>query len=215
MTAQIIAVPLAKSQAAQAADTLARAFLDDPFFTYALPDSDRRLQVLIWFYKRFVRYALRHGRIHTTPSLDGIAIWFGPRKTDLDWLGVLQTGLFLVPLKLSSQEFRRTMELQNCADRLHAKLATGPHWYLSELGVEPSRQRQGVGHALLQPMLAQADHDLLPCYLETNKEKNVRFYEANGFQIAGLEQATPQAPHTWAMLRNPEQHASDPQIVEM
>jgi ribosomal protein S18 acetylase RimI-like enzyme len=58
------------------------------------------------------------------------------------------------------------------------------HWYLWVLGVQPDRQGQGFGGQLMAPILSQADRDGLPCYLETESERNVAFYRKHGFEVA-------------------------------
>lgn len=203
MRMQKIVMPLAPSHIPQAASLLARAFSEDPFFTYVLPDTGKRAQVLPWLYERMLRYGLRYGKVHSTPSLEGVAMWLGPKHPSLAFLGTLQTGLFLLPLKLTWPELHRSLRLSNYADQLHKTSATAQHWYLVELGVEPALQGQGVGAALLQSGLAEADQQGLACYLETNNEKNVPLYERNGFSVAGHGQAIPSGPQTWAMIRQP------------
>jgi len=197
------AILLPSSQIPQAAGVLARAFYDDPFFTFALPDDARRRQVLPWFYEKFLHYGLRCGRVYTTASLEGVAIWLGPHKPYLAFPGTLQSGLWQFPFKLRWPELRRSLLLSNYAGRLHAAALTGSHWYLSELGVEPHLQGQGVASALLQPVLELAYRQTLCCYLETNNVKNLSFYRWHGFAVVSQGEATPVAPRTWAMLRRP------------
>src|SRR5690606_19676092 len=69
------------------------------------------------------------------------------------------------------------------ARRLHHQHAAMPHWFLAAVGVEPARQGQGIGSRLLRPMLARADSQGLPCWLDTHQEQNVRLYERLGFQV--------------------------------
>ncbi len=197
------AILLPSSQITQAAGVLARAFYNDPFFTFALPNDARRRMVLPWFYEKFLDYGQRYGKVYTTASLEGVAIWLGPDKSFLAFPGILLTGLWRLPWKLHWPELRRSLLLSNYADRQHAAALTGPHWYLNELGVEPALQGQGVGSALLQPVLELADRQSLCCYLETNNEKNLSFYERHCFTVVSQGEVTPGAPHTWAMLRKP------------
>ena len=44
-------------------------------------------------------------------------------------------------------------------------------------------QGRGVGSALLEPALARADGEGMPCYLETQKEENLSFYARHGFAV--------------------------------
>ena len=196
-------IPLTASHIPHAAMLLARAFQDDPFYTCVLPDAEKRAQRLPWLQERLLRYGLRYGTVYTTPSVEGVAIWFGPQHPTLQLLGVLQTGLFLLPLHLRLAEFERGLRLSAYADRLHKSAITGRQLYLMQLGVEPALQGQGIGSALMQMLKALADRQALTCYLETNNEKNLPLYEQNGFAVVSHGQAIPGGAHTWAMLRKP------------
>jgi ribosomal protein S18 acetylase RimI-like enzyme len=88
-------------------------------------------------------------------------------------------------------------------ENLHKKDAPKRHRYLMVLGVEPKRQGQGVGGALLQPGLELADRERVPCYLETAKEINVRFYEKHGFEVRRKIDLPRGGPPMWTMLREP------------
>ncbi len=65
--------------------------------------------------------------------------------------------------------------------QLHRPLA--PHAYLATLGVEPDRQRAGVGRALVAQWLAAIDARRERAYLETDSSQNVRWYERFGFAV--------------------------------
>jgi ribosomal protein S18 acetylase RimI-like enzyme len=198
-----VAIPLASSQVRPAATVMARAFFDDPFFTSVFPNPDRRSSILPWIFEKTIAYGLRSGLVLTTPALEGVAMWLGPDKTSLTGMEAVLSGLFLLPIKLSWRESKNSLRLNRSAERLHAQAVTGRHWYLVDLGVEPALQGQGVAGALLQPILALADKQALPCYLETNNVSNLPFYEHYAFTVAGHVQAWQNDPHTWAMRREP------------
>ena len=69
------------------------------------------------------------------------------------------------------------------------------------LGGDRDKQGQGVGSSLVAPMLARADAEGLPCYLETMKERNVAFYEKHGFQVVVEDDLPKGGPHFWTMKR--------------
>jgi ribosomal protein S18 acetylase RimI-like enzyme len=197
------AIPLVSFQIKQAAGVMARAFHDDPFFTFVLPEPVRRERLLPWLFEKTISYGQRYGKVYTTAFLEGIALWLGPEKPSLAWTGTLLTGLFRLPLKLSWRELQRSMRLAKIAGQLHKESVIGQHWYLLGLGVEPSLQGQGVAGALLQPVLASADRERLVCYLDTNNALNIPFYERVGFIVAGQAQSSPTSPGTWCMRREP------------
>jgi ribosomal protein S18 acetylase RimI-like enzyme len=57
------------------------------------------------------------------------------------------------------------------------------HWHLGPVGVLPSHQGKGIGTKLLSLFCKEVDACLAPAYLETDTDKNVRFYERFGFQV--------------------------------
>jgi GNAT superfamily N-acetyltransferase len=68
------------------------------------------------------------------------------------------------------------------------------------IGVDPPRQGQGIGSALMRPQLEKADGARLPCYLETDRPEDVVFYEKHGFAV--VEKLTvDDSPPFWTMAR--------------
>ncbi len=195
------AIPLVKLQIKPAADVLCRAFHNDPYYTYIIPDFGRRANILPWLLERIIRYGFVYGSVYTTVSVEGASVWLGPEDPDFHWIGAIRTGLFLLPLKLSRVENQRIQLLDEAAGRLRARAVAGPHWYMPVLGVDPACQGQGIGGALLQPVLKLADLEHLVCYLDTNNEKNLAFYERYGFKVTGQERTDPAGPYVWGMRR--------------
>lgn len=71
------------------------------------------------------------------------------------------------------------------------------------MGTHPDRQRQGLGSAVLAPVLARCDTDAVPAYTETSTTENVAFYRRQGFDVTA-EVAMPEGgPPVWTMWRNP------------
>jgi ribosomal protein S18 acetylase RimI-like enzyme len=53
------------------------------------------------------------------------------------------------------------------------------------IGVAPVHQGNGNGSKLLRSKLAQIDKNNFPCYLHTENEKNVKYYEKFKFELIG------------------------------
>ncbi len=192
---------LEAAQIDRAVATLARAFRDDPMMRYVLPNDARRARLLPWNFSVLVRYCFPYGEVHTTTNLDGVACWLPPGSSMTNVWGMLRSGMMLAPLRLGPVAFSRSMVLSAYMDAMRGRTVPVPHWYLSAIGVEPSRQGRGIGGALLDPVLARADANRLPCYLETQTERNVEFYEKRGFKVSGA--STIRGLRVWAMLRTP------------
>jgi ribosomal protein S18 acetylase RimI-like enzyme len=201
-------IRLVASQKAQAGKMLARAFLTDPAYTALFPDSAERERALQRLFGAVVGYSLVYGLVHTTPAVEGAACWLSPGNTEVTLWRMLRTGLGLqrAVAAFNPQARQEFMAALAYMDEIHKREVPGPHWYLWALGVEPGCQGQGIGSRLIRPVLSQADQDGLPCYLETQTERNVAFYQKRGFQVVSDGVVPGQEVRIWAMLR--EAHLS-------
>jgi ribosomal protein S18 acetylase RimI-like enzyme len=204
MTEEHHPIRLEPSQRRQAAALLARAFHDDPLYRLVTSDEEKRTRMLTWLFERVVRYGILYGQTFTTPGLEGVAGWLPPGRSALTLGRVIRSGLYATPLKMGWAAYRRFDAYMTYADKLHARYAPELHWYLWVIGVDPSCQGKGVGSGLLQPILAKADADGMPCYLETEREKNVRFYTKHGFRVVEQGQVPRLGVEVQAMRREPE-----------
>jgi ribosomal protein S18 acetylase RimI-like enzyme len=198
-------VRLVASQKSQAAKTLARAFQEDPMFTYIFPDADQRRKSLAWQWEAVIGYSLDYGEVYTTPDVDGVACWLKPGNTRVTVWRMIRTG---IQLQRAFESFRGktrrvSMEVMSYLDQVHERLINGPHWYLWALGVDPIRQGQGIGGQLIQPILALADQASLPCYLETLAEQDVAFYQKYGFDVSSAGEIPGHGLKAWMMRRKP------------
>jgi ribosomal protein S18 acetylase RimI-like enzyme len=196
-------LPLAANLQKSASRVMSRAFLNDPLWKYLVPDDARRARVVPLSMGILVRYSFLYGEIFTTPTLGGIACWLTPGKTTPTLRRLVWIGIHNAPLQLGWTGFRRYTAVENYSGEVHKRAVPGMHWYLWGLGVEPSRQGQGIGGLLIQPVLARADASDLPCYLETMNKKNVSFYVKHGFKIVSDEEVPRHGLRVWAMLREP------------
>ncbi len=57
------------------------------------------------------------------------------------------------------------------------------HWHLGPIGVLPSHQGSGIGSMLMKRFCREVDACFAKAYLETDLDKNVRFYEKFGFKV--------------------------------
>jgi len=89
------------------------------------------------------------------------------------------------------------------ADSLHRRLVPYPHWYLQIIGVDPAHQGEGFSSRLLRPVLERIDLERMPCFLETNNEKNAAIYRRFGFEVLSEDKLPGTEVTSFAMLRKP------------
>jgi ribosomal protein S18 acetylase RimI-like enzyme len=58
-----------------------------------------------------------------------------------------------------------------------------PHSHLGPIAVEPDAQGRGIGTRLMEHYCAELDRTGVVGFLETDKPRNVRFYERFGFSV--------------------------------
>lgn len=183
------------------AAVLARAFASDPIFAWLAGDAPERGQRMRDGWTAILRHASAGlAATWTTDDHAGAAIWIPPGRAASGLIGQLR----LVPALARLTGWRRLRATSSALEELERRRhrhCAGPHWYLSALGVEPGRQGEGIGSALVAPVLAAADVEVVPCYLETAVGRNVLLYERLGFDV--VEELVLQGTdvHGWLMLR--------------
>ncbi len=176
-------VSLNEADLLAAAAGLARAFQEDPLQTYVFPDPAERAARSPGHFAPLLRYGLRFGEVLTTtrPS-DGAAVWLGPDAWEVTPERAAAAGLDDLPVVMGEAAAERFFSVLATVDPYHHSDVPAGHWYVMVVGVAPEAQGQGIGRALLQPIIDRADAACQPCYLETAQPNNVAFYEHLGFQ---------------------------------
>ncbi len=64
----------------------------------------------------------------------------------------------------------------------------GKHWHLGPFAVAPEYQGRGIGSLLMEEYCRRMDQAQEVGYLETDKPRNIRFYEKFGFEVTRQEQ---------------------------
>jgi len=86
--------------------------------------------------------------------------------------------------KMGREAGKRIKPIEEYSNKIHREYASGDHWYLQTLGVEPAHQGKGYGSLLMEYMLEKIDNtNPLPAFLETSTEINVKFYKRFGFEV--------------------------------
>ena len=178
-------------------EMLARAFYDDPVFKWLFPDDRKRLAQSRRYFEGRARTLLRQNESYTVDGCVSAAMWARPGDWHDPPVDVLRQFVQLVPAL--GRRVPRSLSGLRVIEERHPK---APHWYLSVLGTEPSRQGEGLGSAVLRPVLDECDRLEIPAYLETGTERNVAFYARHGFRVTERIEL-PDGPPMWLMWRDP------------
>jgi len=193
---------LTMAQIKPAAEMIARAFQDSPGIVYYFPDEYERKKSLPYSFQYIVRRGVLYGEVYaTSPNLEGVAVWLPSDNTRMTmWRAIRSSGLSML-LKVGKKNLSPLTSLGAYLSSIHKRCAPFRHWYLVGLGVDPAHQGKGHASTLLKAMFARIDKEHLPCYLETQNEKNVPIYQHYGFKVVDESTVPDTTVTNWAMLR--------------
>lgn len=174
---------LTLSDVEAAAQVIAQSFMQDPLISFVLPFKATRQKTLLKFFRAYGEMSIKNDRgFGVGDPLQGIAYWKFPEQKSMS-ISVRSLGNFL-PLLFTLYPIGtfRAKKITEQIDRLHAKHASEPHFYLDNLGVAPSAQGRGLSSKLIRPFLTMADEQKVIAYTDTVTKSNVPFYEHFGFE---------------------------------
>ena len=180
------------------ADTLAAAFLDYAWSTWAVPEDDRlgRLRGLHYLSSGLLGVAM--GTVWVTDDIASAALWIPPERRAVP---------AAIRERLDAEEpalFGDRLAAVDALDAVtRAARPTAPHWYLATVGTRPERQGQGLGRQVLAPALGLCDETGALAALETSSETNLAFYRGLGFEVTAECHAPDGALAVWVMVREP------------
>ncbi len=170
------------------------AFGSDPVMRWMYPDPQAYLEHYPKFVAAFGGPAFEHGTAYQADDFGGVSLWL-PAGVEVD-------PEPLVELMYSSLAPQVIEDAGAMLEQMGTYHIEEPHWYLPMIGVDPAKQGQGLGSALLRHTLARCDEEGLPAYLESSNPANVPLYERHGFEVVGKIQAG-SSPTAFPMLRAP------------
>jgi ribosomal protein S18 acetylase RimI-like enzyme len=167
-----------RSEAQLALGCVTLAFAADPIFRYFWKRPADYLQYAPPMMMAMGERGFEHGTVTATEDFDAVAMWLPPG------VAANPDALRSIPRAPTTPEREQlSAELRAEVQRFHP---TNPHWYLWAIGVDPRRQGQGLGSALLKHTLAECDARGDIAYLESSSPKNVPLYERHGFEVMSV-----------------------------
>lgn len=176
-------------------DTLSDAFLNEPAFSFIVPDATARKRALEKAFRIIVDEDYKIGSIMMTSGAEAATVWRTPGLSrDSRW-DEIRTGLPYL-LAFGSAIGRASL----VSKLIKSHLPVEEYWYLHYAGCHSSHRSKGFGGAAIRAGLEHADAARCKAYLETADENNIPIYRALGFHIMHSWQV-PDGPQFWGMMR--------------
>ena len=184
------------------AAVLGRAFTEYELLRYYFPDEGERQAVAVTFGFIALSVCLKYGEVYASSAkMEGVSAWLPPGKAPFGGWQIMRSVPLSVLFRFGRQGASRMQAYGRYVDNMHRKLVPYSHWYLQIIGVDPAYQGQGFSSQLVRPMLERIDREYLPCFLETNIEKNVAIYQRFGFGVVSEDEIPGTELMSFAMLR--------------
>ncbi len=187
------------SDSKDAAGVFARAMRDNPLNIAAWQvEDDARQKILASFYESAGPRLFNRGSMlgaFQRGTLVGVCIVHPP--------GQCQPGntekLWILSTLLRSGNLMAMPRMFQWAGAWNQHDPQEPHWHIGGLAVDPPFQGQGIGGQLMTAFCERVDECHGKAYLETDKSKNVGFYQKYGFQVHSESQVL--GVPNWFMMR--------------
>ena len=172
------------------------AFVDDPVSVWVFPDATDRSIRHSALISAFLDLTLSEGRVDMTRDGTAVALWLSvPAGQLADGSGPALVREVVDPDNERIELMGRLTEAAHPTDRAHE--------YLQLVAVEPGRQGEGLGGALISATLTHCDRQGVPAYLEASTARSRCLYERLGFAFTGRTVDLPGGPAMWPMWRDP------------
>ena len=182
------------SSADQAVGSVVLAFSADPIARWFYPDPHQYLLHLPSFVRAFAGKAFELNSAYCVDGYLGAALWLPPDvHPDENVLAALLQRT--IPEENQQEIFAFT-------ERMNSSHPSEPHWYLPMIGVDPAKQGNGYGSALMKHALARCDGEGKLAYLESSSPRSIPFYRRHGFELLGTIQVG-SSPPLFPMMRKP------------
>ena len=187
------------AEAEQVTELFTLAFHDDPTWSWAFPDAEKRVAHHRIWWGLYMHSALPHGCVWMTEDGGAASLWIPPNAPELSEEDEARVDPLL--RELVDVHADDVLTLLDRFDANHPRHT--PHYYLSLLGTHPEHRGQGKGMGLLAENLAQMDEQGIPAYLESSNRSNDHRYERLGFVHVGEFAAPADGPTVACMWRDP------------
>ena len=186
------------------AESLYHALTEDAFYirmeASVVHDHSPR-EAMMRYMDYSMQEAAAYGELYLPNGHDyGASVWSKPISAALQVEKDRLKETFLLA-EMGKRSLKTYRAIVDSMSSLSGSVVDESYWYLSIVGLHPSRQGQGLGRTLIAEVLCEADACGVDTYLETYTPRNMSFYKRFGYEaIADFHEPVTDARY-WVMVR--------------
>ena len=139
--------------------------------------------------------------ISTDAAIDNLIVLCPPGYRGIPTMRFLRSGGLATVFGLGLGAMKRSIAFEKNAVAVRNRYSDDKTWYLMTFAVRAGKTHQGLGSAILRPILEWMDKNHYSVYLETDKAVNVEMYEHFGFQVVDICMVPGSQIKQYGMLR--------------
>ena len=140
--------------------------------------------------------------ISTDAAIDNLIVLCPPGYRGIPTMRFLRSGGLATVFGLGLGAMKRSIAFEKNAVAVRNRYSDDKTWYLMTFAVRAGKTHQGLGSAILRPVLEWMDKNHYSVYLETDKAVNVEMYEHFGFQVVDICMVPGSEIKQYGMLRD-------------
>ena len=139
--------------------------------------------------------------ISTDAAIDNLIVLCPPGYRGIPTMRFLRSGGLATVVGRGVGAMKRSIAFEKNAVAVRNRYSDDNTWYLMTFAVRAGKTHQGLGSAILRPVLEWMDKNHYSVYLETDKAVNVEMYEHFGFQVVDICMVPGSQIKQYGMLR--------------
>jgi GNAT superfamily N-acetyltransferase len=200
----IVVRPLTEADLPIAAGVLTAAFLDDPFYTYAIPERITRLEQLPPFFATCLQYGLRFGQAWVAgrrpDAIESVAYGYTYPESYFNRERTAAVGFDVID-RMLGEASQRITAFSRSVEEIMEPCLPPERFNVDLIGTRPESQGIGIGAALIAAIDGYARSVGLPVALWTETPSALRFYRRVGFDLAAEGHYEPADAAWWALCK--------------
>ena len=139
--------------------------------------------------------------ISTDAAIDNLIVLCPPGYRGIPTMRFMRNGGLITACSVGLGAIKRSIAFEKNAVAVRNRYSDDKTWYLMTFAVRAGKTHQGLGSAILRPILEWMDKNHYSVYLETDKAVNVEMYEHFGFQVVDICMVPGSQIKQYGMLR--------------